>query len=177
MDLGGGTTTVKTWLSPKIQVLTSEIHGMGMFARIAIEEGERLIVWGDSYTDREGAEQAQREGKGIMQWDDNVFSYETTEYSEAYLINHSCDPNCWMSDAFTIIARRPIRQREELTTDCALFESDEAFVSKWTCNCGSPLCRGKITGRDWRNKELQERYQNHFSPLLNKRILRAKHKG
>ncbi len=35
------------------------------------------------------------------------------------------------------------------------------------CRCGSPICRGIITGNDWQLQEVQERYQGHFSPFLN----------
>jgi hypothetical protein len=32
------------------------------------------------------------------------------------------------------------------------------------------LCRGRVTGEDWRNPELWERYAGHFSPYLERRI-------
>jgi hypothetical protein len=38
------------------------------------------------------------------------------------------------------------------------------------CHCGSPDCRRVITGDDWRRKDVQERYQDHFSPFINRRI-------
>ncbi len=162
--------THRTWLSPKIKVMSSPIHGKGMFATADFREGETVLIWGDCYTDEAGAMKAREQGKGTMQWDDDVFSYETTENSENYAINHSCDPNTWMADAYTLTARRDIQTGEELTIDCALFEADEDFVSPWDCRCGSVLCRGKVTGRDWRDGEIQQRYAGHFSPLINKRI-------
>jgi hypothetical protein len=105
-----------------------------------------------------------------MQWDDNVYSVEDSGVDDGYFINHSCDPNSWMQDAFTLIARRDIKKGEELTADYAIWEADENYVSKWECHCNSPLCRKRVTGKDWRLKELQERYNGHFSPLLTKRI-------
>ena len=49
-----------------------------------------------------------------------------------YFTNHSCDPNIWMKDAVTLIARRDIQIDEELTADYALWEGDENFVAAWS---------------------------------------------
>ena len=87
-------------------------------------------------------------------------------------INHSCDPNVWMQDEVTLEARRDSAIGEELTIDYAMFEGSEDWVSPWACRCGSACCRGKFTGQDWRRKDLQERYRDHFSPFINKRIRR-----
>ena len=77
-----------------------------------------------------------------------------------------------MGDAVTLVARRGIAPGEELTLDYALFEEDEDFTMPWECICGSPICRKRITGRDWRLPELQLRYGEHFSHLNLKRIAR-----
>lgn len=47
----------------------------------------------------------------------------------------------------------------------------EDFINHFNCHCGSPLCRGLITDHDWQLPELQKRYQGHFSPHINDRIL------
>ncbi len=105
-----------------------------------------------------------------MQLDDDLYSIEERGSDDTYFMNHSCDPSVWMSSAVTLVARRDILPGEELTVDYALFEADEGFVAAWECGCRSPRCRSLITGVDWTNPELQERYQGHFSPLINKRI-------
>jgi hypothetical protein len=87
-------------------------------------------------------------------------------------INHSCNPNVWMKDEVTLVARRGIVVGEELTIDYAMIEGTEEWVGPWECRCGSELCRGRYTGNDWRQKELQERYRNHFSPFICERIRR-----
>jgi uncharacterized protein len=38
------------------------------------------------------------------------------------------------------------------------------------CSCGTPSCRGTITGDDWRDPELQRRYGAWFSRYLADRI-------
>ena len=164
----------ENWINPKIRIGDSPIHGKGMFAEGDIERGEILAVWRECYTDRTGAEEAVRNGKGIMQWDEDVFSYETERNPEHYMLNHSCDPNSWMADAHTLTARRDIRKGDEITVDIAMFEDQEDAVTDWSCNCGSSMCRGRVTGKDWMREDLRERYKGHFSPLINKRIEKAR---
>ena len=164
--------TSSNWINPNITIHSSPIHGRGMFADENIEKGDILIVWKECFTDEAGAMEAVHEGKGIMQWDEEVYSYETDLNVEHYLINHSCDPNSWMDDAYTLEAMRDIMRGEEITVDIAMFESDENAITSWRCNCGSSLCRGKVTGMDWMREDLQTRYIGQFSPLINKRIQR-----
>lgn len=85
-------------------------------------------------------------------------------------INHCCDPNVWMHDEVTLAARRHIGVGEELTVDYAMFEGDEEWVGRFECRCGSEFCRRSLSGKDWRRKDLQERYGEHFSPFINERI-------
>jgi hypothetical protein len=159
----------KPWLNPKIAVRESPIHGRGFFAHLDIREAEHIVVWGGCYTDRKGAEETEEQGLGTMQWDDDVFSYESDIYPEVFSINHSCEPNTWMVDAFTLSAMRDIFIGEELTMDYVLFFAEDSEPD-WTCNCGSNDCRGKVTCLDWKRNDLQMKYQDHFSPLLNKKI-------
>ena len=165
------------WKNPKAIVKTSPVEGGGMFANEDIKRGEKLIVWGGNYVDKKEAEKWRRQGKLVMQWDDDLYSYEDRGDDDGYFINNSCDPNMWMADAYTLIARRDIKKDEELTADYALWEADENYVSKWECKCGSSLCRERVTGKDWRNPDLQKRYKDHFSPLINKRIQRMGESG
>ena len=101
-----------------------------------------------------------------MQLDDNLYSVEERGEAPTYFMNHSCDPNVWMANAVTLVARRGIPSGAELTTDYALFEAVEDFEAEWECQCGSAHCRKRFTGKDWRIPELQERYAGHFLPLI-----------
>jgi hypothetical protein len=160
----------KTWVSPKIEIRETLDKGKGMFASENIFCGEELLVWGGEYTDIQGVSEAKKEGKLCMQWDENLFSIETRGEDVGYFINHSCNSNTWMIDAYTLTARKDIRVGEEVTADYSLWEADENYVSKWQCKCGCLDCRKRVTGKDWRNLVLQRRYKDHFSPLINKRI-------
>jgi hypothetical protein len=161
----------QSWIHPNIEIKDSKLGGKGMFATSPIGLGEKVIIWGGMYVPKEEAGRAIQDGKLVMQWDDDLFSIEDRGEDDAYFINHSCEPNIWMSDAITLIARRSISAGEELTADYALWEAREDYVSSWDCYCGAKNCRGKVRGTDWKLLALQISYAGHFSPLLNKRII------
>jgi len=160
----------KTWICPKIEIRETPNKSKGMFAIENIYSGEELLVWGGEYTNAQGAREAKDSGKLCMQWDDDLFSVENRGDDVGYFINHSCDSNTWMIDAYTLVSNKDIKIDEEITADYSLWEANENYISKWECKCGSQDCRKRVTGKDWRNPILQEKYQNHFSPLINKRI-------
>ncbi len=174
----------KSWIDPRIKIKPSTLHGKGMFAVASIEKGEVVIIWGlpETYGNKEDAEKAAAKGRAkgksiyIDQIDDNLFSVEERGVDPTYFMNHSCDPNVWMKNEVTLIARRDIKRGEELALDYALAEAEEDFVASWECVCGSPLCRKRVTGKDWRISQLQERYNGHFIPLINRRIAKLKEK-
>ncbi len=82
--------------------------------------------------------------------------------------NHSCDPNLWLTAPVDISARRDIEVGEEVLTDYATY----TMAPDWrmACSCGSGLCRGTVTGDDWRRPELQTRYAGHFAYPIERRI-------
>src|SRR5271166_2388570 len=90
------------------------------------------------------------------------------EYEPVMLfINHSCDPNVGFAGNIVLVAMRDIRPGEELTTDYALFDD---YDGSMPCQCGTALCRGVITGHDWRQPDLQRKYRGYFSWYLQRRI-------
>lgn len=162
------------WISPKTRIKRSKIGGSGLYALEPINKNELVAVWGGTFTDPKGAKKAKKNGKLVMQWDTDLFSVETPGEGSGYFINHSCDPNLWMYGPFALTSMKSIKKGEELTADYAIWEEDVNYISKWACNCGALNCRGKVTGKDWENFNLQKKYKNHFSPLLNKRIIQSK---
>ncbi len=172
-----------SWITPRVEIRDSKIHGKGMFAKEPIKKGETVVVWGGEYVNKEESEKLKKEPNSvIIQVGDDLFCVEK-EGEETkdltYFMNHSCDPNIWMKDAVILTSRRDIKPGEELTIDYALWIDDilvggKKYSIKWICECNSPLCRKKITGKDWMLPELQRRYKGRFSPLINKRIDRLK---
>jgi hypothetical protein len=161
-----------SWITPKARIMRSGMDGKGLFAVSAIQKDEIVVVWKGTYVNEQQAKRARCEGRIVMQWDDDLFSIEDRGEDIGYYINHSCNSNLWMQDAYTLVARLEIKEGDEITVDYALFEAEDDFISGWECNCGSSFCRARVTGKDWQLKAVQERYANHFSPLINKKISR-----
>ena len=108
---------------------------------------------------------------------EGIFLGHTSEQGKSVndYINHSCDPNTWLVNEITLVARRDISAGEEVTIDFVMYwEPDDEECQPWECHCGSALCRKVFTSRDWRREELHERYGNHFSPYINERIRRLR---
>jgi SET domain-containing protein len=167
---------LQTWTDPRIEFRQSRISDNGMFAREPIKQGETVcIVGGMVMTDSEFESfQAAHPTYNSIQINDHLHLVEDPQITRSLegSMNHSCDSNTWMADEVTLVARRDIASGEEATVDYALFTTQSNWMLDRRCRCGSPYCRRIITGDDWRREEVQERYRDHFSPFINRRIER-----
>lgn len=160
-------------IDPRIEVRPSHIEGQGLFATKPFAAGEMAMIWsGHILTNTRLAQVHLRNLYNSTQYSSAAVGEDLnilhTRGDPAGLCNHACDSNLWMADDLTLVARRDIASDEELTLDYALVSVAEDW--QMPCACGSPLCRGTITGRDWLLPELQTRYAGHFSPFINERI-------
>lgn len=170
-----------TWIDPRQDIRPSAIHGMGIFTCQPIRRGEPVeIIGGDLMTDAEfrAFQQTARQYNAV-QIDEDLHLVERLAVTRQRpgSINHACDSNLWLADEVTLVARRDIKKDEEITVDYALFSAQSDWVMDNLCRCGQPVCRGVITGTDWRLEEVQERYRGHFTPFLNARIARSLKNG
>jgi len=167
--------------------------GLGLFATGVIQEAE-IVAW-ESADLYQGLND-HRPGKKLMtfaqieeRWPDKrerdhfvAYSYQVGE--DLFLIplreddlvittyqNHSCDPNTWWADDFTLVARRTIHAGEEVTFDYSTSESLENPEMP-DCFCASPICRGKLEPLDYLKPELIEQYGTHFVSYLRQRQLK-----
>jgi uncharacterized protein len=162
------------WLHPDLEVRPSPIAQLGLFAKVPILPGtvvsrlggrlvtgdelsRILLAAGQSYVDSITVDEDQH----LVLPADQLNHYG----------NHSCDPNLWWADAYTLAVRRRIAAGEEVTNDYGTSTGIADF--SMTCVCRSPQCRGTITGQDWRRAELQARYGDHWVPVLLDRIRRS----
>jgi uncharacterized protein len=166
---------IKCYRSPKIEVRSGGLQGRGVFATEKIERGEVVAVkTGHIVTADRLPEIAATVGDFALQIHDRFYlspiSKEEVDRLTIF-INHSCDPNVGFDGQITYVAMRDIEPGEELCHDYAMERTDNYSLD---CRCGSDLCRGRVTGEDWKNSELQRRYGNYFSSyVLNKiRLLR-----
>jgi uncharacterized protein len=159
------------WLHADVEVKTSQIEGKGLFARSQIlagtpvsQLGGRLVSSAELQVifDTAANEQAHPYIDTITV-DDDLHLVLPSRCPNGFG-NHGCDPNLWWIDAYTQAARRDIGPGEELTTDYGTSTGIAEF--RMDCACGSPDCRGVITGTDWQRPDLQQRYGRHWTPGL-----------
>lgn len=162
----------ENWADPRLSPMPSRIQGMGLVAKKKIAQGEVVVRWGGELMPQEDYDPSRYRPKSWARYDaTRVFATRISEpVTIIEYINHSCDPNTWMADSVTKIARRDIAAGEEITTDFALW-SDDDYAYTSTCLCGTSLCRSLVTGKDWQRVDLQERYNGFFLPFINKLIV------
>lgn len=161
--------TVKDFLKPKakskyIILKSSRIHNKGVFARINIPKGTKIIEYvGDKITKKESDRRAElalerakyKKNKGAVyiftlnkKYDiDGDVPYNTAKY-----INHSCNPNCEteiIDNQIWISAIKNIKKGEELSYD---YGYDIDNYKEHPCKCGSKNCPGYIVSEEQRPK-------------------------
>ena len=162
---------VMSYRSHKTVVRKSAIHGMGLFADLPIFKDEIIAVKGGHIFSREMLNHVEKElGPAEIQIDDDLFigplNREEREGAMLFL-NHSCNPNVGIQGQIVFVAMRDISRGEELTHDWATTDDDDYEMQ---CNCGAANCRRIVTGKDWRRKDLQQKYRSYFAWHLQKKI-------
>jgi hypothetical protein len=156
------------WTNPSLRVGPSRIAGDGLFATEPIPAGATIArLAGRVVTTVElRVLLAHPPVDTITLNEDRHLVLPAEPRAVVAYGNHSCDPNTWWDDAMTLVARRDIEAGEEVTSD---YGTSTGIDYALTCNSGTPICRGTITGDDWRLRELQERYGRHWVPALLRR--------
>lgn len=97
---------------------------------------------------------------------------QASDLDDADCFNHSCDPNAGLRGQLGLVAMRDIAPDEQVCFDYAMVLAEVPGLApyEFACRCGSTLCRGTITDRDWRRPELQRRYAGYFSWYVTQRI-------
>ncbi len=145
---------------PLYIVRRSSIHQKGVFARVDIPKGDKVIEYvgekiSKKESDRRGLERhqsAKESGDGAVyifqinsKWDIDG----NVKWNPARLINHSCDPNCEAiqdEDRIWIHAKRAIQKGEELSYD---YGFDLDTWDEHPCRCGAKKCVGFIVGKQY----------------------------
>jgi hypothetical protein len=160
------------YLTEKCEVRNRDVTGgKAVIAREPIAPGELIAVWSGriiSAAELDDLPPAIR--RHTVQVEEGFYLASLTADEPPDFINHSCGPNAGLSGQITILAIEPILPGTEVTIDYAM--CDGSPYDEFDCACGSPACRGRVTGEDWRNPSLWKRYAGHFSPYLQRRILR-----
>jgi uncharacterized protein len=160
-------------LHPAIRPGPSDIAGTGLFATAPIAAGTAVVRVGGRLVSTAELHALIADAERSGGYVDSIAVAEDVEpvlppRSASGWGNHSCDPNLWWADSYTLVARRDIAAGEELTNDYATSTADPAFLLR--CHCESTRCRGMVTGDDWQIPELRARYAGHWVPMLQRRI-------
>ncbi len=143
-------------LPRSIEVLTSGVHGKGVFATRHMAPGERVIEYvGERISLAEAIRRhphdaAQPEHTFYFHLDDGRVIDALYGGNDSKWINHSCRPNCVPDEVWGriyILTRRPVFKGEELTFDYGLFSDEpmtDALKARYACRCGAPKCRGTM---------------------------------
>jgi uncharacterized protein len=163
-----------SYLSPKTLVKQSLIHGKGLFSAEPIKKGEIVAIKGGHIIERKILQNIQeRLGPAEIQIGEDLFIGpldESEREGSMIFSNHSCDPNIGVQGQIVFVAMRDIEAGEELTHDWATTDDD---TYEMECSCGSSSCRGIITGKDWKKRELQEKYGPYMSWFILEKIKRG----
>lgn len=158
-----------SWVDPRVAVRDSDIHGRGAFATSRFRAGETVVIFGGTVFSAEQVAHGEARQNSYSPITPGLYLGTPVKdpAGPADYINHSCDPNIWLTeDDCTWVARCDVDAEQELTADYATFNLPGDTAS-WQCNCGSPLCRGGWTGQDLaRFPELRTRYGSHVMGFL-----------
>jgi uncharacterized protein len=163
---------VSSYITPKARKgAVSTIQGRGLIAAAPIAAGELVAIKGGHIVSTATlASMPERLRNSEVQIADgfHLAAVEEAEYEPVMLfLNHSCEPNVGFAGNTVLVAMRDISPDEELTTDYALFDDNDETMH---CQCGTPSCRGMVSGRDWQRPDLQRKYGSYFSFYLQRRF-------
>ena len=156
-------------LTPRAEARLLDGNQLGIFAISPISAGTVIAVCGSMIYSSDVLEHIPQEHmRTALQIEDNLFVQTIADPDHTCFINHSCHPNSGFLNAVQIVAMQDIPAGQEITYDDAM--TNGTSRRRFVCHCNSIDCRGEITGDDWRQKNLQERYRGYFSPYLMRRI-------
>lgn len=170
-----------SFLSKKCLARKSEINGYGIFAIKPIAKLELIAAWGGMICSKK--EIAKRKGKKGNHLDHPVSIYDDlflvpfeNQLESADHFNHSCKPNAGIKGQILLVARRNIEANEEICFDYETTEIGLYDGLPFNCTCGNKACRGKITGKAWKNNKFQRENLGYFSWYIEQKINLLKQK-
>lgn len=161
----------ESYVSPKVEKREIIGRGYGLFAKELILSGEIVSISGGIIITKLQFDELKSQGLDYAyQISDNflICPLNPEDPSDDWRMNHCCEPNCGVSGNIMFLAIRDIQIDEELTYDYCTTESDPDYSINLSCS--QPTCRKKLSGNDWKDPKLQEKYKEHFSSYLKNKI-------
>jgi uncharacterized protein len=146
-------------LRQALAIRRSGIHGRGVYARIPIPEGTRIVEYRGERITTAQAETRYPDDETVpyhtflFAIDDDLVVDAAHGGNTARWINHSCDPNCEVvleDGRLYIEAIRDIAPGEELAYDYNFIlpvRHTPRMKKRFPCACGAAHCRGTMLGK------------------------------
>ncbi len=117
------------------EVVKTSTHGLGVICHKDFKKGEIVFTY------KEG-QMMQEQTQHSLQVRPGVF----LEHPIAGYVQHSCNPNCWASNTtLQFICKLDIKAGDMIQMDYE--QTEDVLYKAFDCSCGSPVCRGYISGR------------------------------
>jgi hypothetical protein len=163
------------YLSPKLEGrINPQNNHRGVFVCQPVQAGEIMVVWGGQILTVEQLNRLHPKDRHfVIQIAENLYQFTPGDDPAAW-VNHSCNPNAGIIGQIFLVAIHDISSGVELCYDYAMTDGNSQGFTSFKCNCGAINCRRWITGNDWKNPDLWERYSGYFSTYLQEKIEQTK---
>lgn len=155
--------------SPKVGLILTINRGLSLIASQPITAGERLMAFDGSFHEW-GATTLSLPNEAPLFIRDHCIQIGEGRSRDsnglARYANHSCEPNCGITDLIWITAMQDIAPGTELTWDYAMTEDNDWRMD---CSCGSEHCLGVIAGYRHLPPEKRMAYRGYLSSWLTAR--------
>ena len=143
---------------------TGTIQGQGLFTTESITQG--TMLWELEDPTFSWAEVLEWSPERFTRFRHYGFQCGVDSYSLPEDIsreaNHSCNPNTWWGEGYSLVARWDIKAGDEITYDYA--SCDIELALEMTCHCGAQNCRKDISNQDYLDPAWQKQYGEHLPP-------------
>ena len=133
-----------------VEFRTSEIHGMGGYARTRIPAGLEIIEYvGERISKAESLRRCELNNPFVFGLDETHDLDGTVDWNLARFLNHSCAPNCEAIEdegRIWIVALRQIEVGKELTFNYGYSLDD---YQEHPCGCGADRCVGFMVAEEF----------------------------
>lgn len=149
--------------SPDLVISGAGPKGKGVFAAAPIPPGSTVATF---------------YGRGKLVWDipqedwPYAFQVDYDRYvvperqGAGWYINHSCEPNCFISGR-SVVTARAIRRGEELTFDYSTDVDWPGF--NMPCSCGASRCRRAVRAYRYLPEGEKAKYRGSVAPYISRK--------
>jgi hypothetical protein len=133
--------------------ISDSMLGLGVFAARNISRGEHLYKFtGDPVSYDQCVSMGNNEPYALQIAAKKYIVLE----SPGKFINHSCEPNCGITNDLLLVALKHISRGEQLFYDYSTTMLERHWVM--ACKCGTQTCRGVVRDFDLIPVQLQSKY-------------------